>query len=74
MYSSSPSTSILDCANIGGTEGLCGVTANANYDRPPNAIGGIMPPAVQDCYAPGSTVEFESVLTAHHKGTFVFHI
>ena len=74
MYSSSPPTSILDCANIGGTEGLCGVTANANYDRPPNAIGGIMPPAVQDCYAPGSTVEFESVLTAHHKGTFVFHI
>lgn len=32
-----------------------------------------MPPAVQDCYAPGSTVVFESVLTAHHKGHFEFH-
>ncbi|EJK76336.1 hypothetical protein THAOC_01905, partial [Thalassiosira oceanica] len=30
------------------------------------------PPVVQACYSPGSVVEFESVLTAHHKGHFEF--
>jgi len=60
------------CLNRGGTDGVCGISSNANYEQPPNAMGGLMPPVVQACYSPGSVVEFESVLTAHHKGHFEF--
>jgi len=60
------------CLNRGGTDGVCGISSTANYEQPPNAMGGLMPPVVQACYSPGSVVEFESVLTAHHKGHFEF--
>jgi chitinase len=43
-----------------------------NYDLPPNAVGGVLPPVIQGCYAPGSVVEFETVLSAHHMGHFEF--
>ena len=29
------------CLNRGGTDGVCGISGNANYEQPPNAIGGL---------------------------------
>jgi len=29
------------CLNRGGTDGVCGISSNANYEQPPNAIGGL---------------------------------
>ena len=58
------------CLNIGGTEARCGKVGDHNYDVPPNAVGGTLAPAVQECYAEGAVIDVESVLTAHHKGHF----
>lgn len=55
----------------GGGPGIsvCGKVGDNNYDLPPNAVGGIMPTVIQECYAPGSIIDVESQITAHHKGT-----
>ncbi|KAL7466210.1 hypothetical protein ACHAXS_006500 [Conticribra weissflogii] len=60
------------CLNIGGTEARCGLVGDHNYDYPPNAIGGVLDPVIQGCYEPGSIIELETILTAHHKGHFVY--
>ena len=58
------------CLNIGGTEARCGLVGDHNYDLPPNAIGGVMPPTLQGCYKEGAIIDVESVLTAHHKVSY----
>ena len=59
------------CLNVGGPgKSVCGKVGDNNYDLPPNAIGGIMPTVIQECYAPGSIIDVESQITAHHKGHF----
>ncbi|KAL7486922.1 hypothetical protein ACHAW6_012519 [Cyclotella cf. meneghiniana] len=60
------------CLNIGGTEARCGLIEDRNYDYPKNFLGGIMPTVIQGCYKPGSIVDFETILTAHHMGHFEF--
>lgn len=56
-------------ANIGGVEARCGIIGGSrNYDLPRNQLGGMMAPNPQACWQPGQVVEFEVVLTAHHKG------
>ena len=59
------------CLN-GGGPGVseCGAVGGRNYDLPPNAIGGIMPTVIQECYVPGSIIDVESQITAHHKGMY----
>lgn len=59
-------------ANRGGTNAQCGITGGSrNYDYPKNAAGGAMTqPNLQACYQPGSEIDIEVVLTAHHKGHF----
>jgi len=58
------------CLNVGGPGiSVCGKVGDNNYDLPPNAVGGIMPTVIQECYAPGSIIDVESQITAHHKGT-----
>lgn len=46
------------------------MTGDHNYDLPANAVGGIMPTVIQECYAPGSIIDVESQITAHHMGHF----
>ena len=58
------------CLNIGGTEARCGKVGDHNYDYPPNAVGGVLPPTTQGCYEEEAIIDIESVLTAHHKGHF----
>ena len=60
------------CLNIGGTAAVCGLVGDHNYDYPPNAVGGILAPILQACYEPGSIIELETILTAHHKGHFTY--
>lgn len=60
-------------ANIGGTEGQCGVISGRNYDFPLNALGGPLSPRPQACYKPGQVIDLMVTLTAHHKGHFEFH-
>lgn len=60
------------CLNRGGILAACGKINDHNYDFPPNSVGGTMPPNLQGSFAKGGTVDFEVVLTAHHKGHFVF--
>ena len=60
------------CLNVGGTAARCGLVGDHNYDYPPNAVGGVLPPIIQECYNEGSIVELETILTAHHKGHFTF--
>lgn len=61
------------CLNRGGAGAACGKINDRSYDMPPNSIGGIMPPNVQGSFAKGGSVDFEVVLTAHHKGHFSFY-
>lgn len=64
-------SSLCYSLNVGGPGvSVCGKTGDNNYDMPPNAIGGIMPTVIQECYAPGSIIDVESQITAHHKGHF----
>ena len=59
------------CLNVGGPNtSVCGITGDHNYDLPPNAVGGIMPTVIQACYSPGSIIDVESQITAHHMGHF----
>lgn len=59
------------CLNVGGPGiSVCGAVGDHNYDLPPNAIGGVMPTVIQECYAPGSIIDVESQITAHHMGHF----
>ena len=61
------------CLNRGGTVAACGKTDDKNYDFPPSAIDGqMMPPNVQASTVVGGEIDVEVVLTAHHKGHFVF--
>jgi len=41
-----------------------------NYDYPPNAVGTLLGPNIQECYEESSVIDIKSVLTAHHKGHF----
>jgi hypothetical protein len=59
------------CLNTGGPgKSVCGKVGDHNYDLPPNAIGGLMPTVIQECYTPGSIIDVESQITAHHMGHF----
>lgn len=66
------------CINRGGTLARCGVLRpgagieERNYDFPRNAFGDAMPANPQEVYEEGSDVDVEVVLSAHHKGHFVF--
>ena len=54
-------------ANIGGTDAQCGIIAGQrNYDYPQNAGGGPIVFSEQACYQPGSVIDVDVVLTAHH--------
>jgi hypothetical protein len=63
-------------ANRGGVNAACGIIAGQrNYDLPKNAVGGNMKqPNIDEgvCYQPGSVIDLEVTLTAHHKGHFEF--
>jgi hypothetical protein len=61
------------CLNIGGTEAQCGISGDHNYDYPPNAVGGVLPPNTQAVYNRGDVIDVEVLLTAHHKGHFLFY-
>jgi hypothetical protein len=61
------------CLNIGGTLAACGLLSNTNYDFPPNAVGGVMPANIQGTFPKGGEIDFDVVLTAHHKGHFNFY-
>jgi len=41
-------------------------------DYPQNIYGDPLPPIPQACYAPGSTIELETLLTAGHDGHFEY--
>ena len=66
------------CLNRGGSRARCGLTENVhtggirNYDTPKNALGGMMPTKIQATYTQGQEIVLDIVLTAHHKGHFVF--
>ena len=64
------------CLNRGGTRARCGLTEDnggvRNYDTPKNALQGSMPTNIQAEWEQGSDVVLDIVLTAHHKGHFVF--
>jgi hypothetical protein len=53
------------CLNLGGTRGECGVSGSNNYD--------LIPSGVQGTYSKGAVIEFDVLLTAHHKGHFEFN-
>lgn len=55
-------------ANIGGTDAVCGIIEDKNYDYPKDAVGAPMPPDVQACWQPEQEVDMTVVITAHHKG------
>jgi len=56
----------------GKSSGGCGITGQNNYDLPKNALGGTMKANTQATYAVGQEIMVDVVLTAHHKGHFVF--
>ena len=64
------------CLNRGGSRAQCGISEDPqgtrNYDTPKNALGGQMPTMIQATYTQGQDVILDVVLTAHHKGHFVF--
>ncbi|KAL7530181.1 hypothetical protein ACHAXR_003348, partial [Thalassiosira sp. AJA248-18] len=65
------------CINRGGTLARCGVLKpgsgdERNYDFPKNAFGDAMPANPQDTYEEEQIIDMEVVLSAHHKGHFVF--
>ena len=65
------------CLNRGGTLARCGVINpgsgdDRNYDFPKNAFGDAMPANPQEVYEEGGVIDVEVVLSAHHKGHFVF--
>jgi len=60
------------CLNQGGKSSRCGMVGFHNYDSPRNALGGLMRTNVQATYTQGQEVVMDVVLTAHHKGHFVF--
>ncbi|KAL7527162.1 hypothetical protein ACHAWF_002061 [Thalassiosira exigua] len=65
------------CLNRGGTLARCGLVGDTsgsmrNYDTPKNAVGGDMPITIQANYTQGQDVILNVLLTAHHKGHFVF--
>jgi len=51
----------------------CGSVSGRNYNTPKTMNGRDMPPVIQACYLPGSLIELEVKLTAHHKGHFNFN-
>ena len=60
------------CLNRGGALAQCGITGSRNYDTPRNAHGKIMKPTIQATWKQGQEVVIDVILTAHHKGHFVF--
>jgi hypothetical protein len=60
------------CLNLGGILARCGLTADRNYDTPRNALMGTMPANPQATYVQGQMVNVEVVLSAHHRGHFIF--
>jgi len=60
------------CLNRGGTLARCGETSSNNYDYPMNGVGGPMRSNIQAVYNEGQIIDIETVVTAHHKGHWVF--
>lgn len=61
------------CLNRGGPLAACGLVDSNNYDFPLDTFGNAMPTNIQGSFAPGSEIEVDVVLTAHHKGHFEFY-
>jgi hypothetical protein len=59
--------------NRGGTAAQCGMINGRNYDLPKNALGGLLRPAIQECYEEGSVIDVKVTLTAYHGGHFEFY-
>ena len=74
------------CLNRGGSLARCGIMnarqlnenndassqQERNYDLPQNALGEPMPSNPQMTYVEGSVIDVEVILTAHHRGHFIF--
>lgn len=59
------------CANYGGQ---CGTIGQTNYNVPQNVFGQVMPKGnPQLSYRQGQEIEVDVILTAHHKGHFLFY-
>ena len=61
------------CLNIGGEEGQCGISGSNNYDFPPSVAGGVLPSNQQATYNKGQVIDVDVIVTAHHKGHFLFY-
>ena len=75
-----------NCLNRGGSLARCGIMnarqlnenndassqQERNYDLPQNALGEPMPSNPQMTYVEGSVIDVEVILTAHHRGHFIF--
>lgn len=44
------------------------MTGGRNYDHPMNSEGGPLPWNTESQYSMGSTIDIETVITAHHEG------
>lgn len=64
----------VQCLNIGGTAARCGIVGDRNYDFPKNGVGTALPNSVQATYQAGSLIDLDVILTAHHKGHFVYKV
>jgi hypothetical protein len=45
-----------------------------NYDFPASGVGTSLPNQVQGTYNEGSLIDFEVVVSAHHKGHFMYKV
>jgi len=64
------------CLNLGGTLARCGMVGSRNYDYPKNNAQEQLPmtPNPQATYHAGQEIVIDVVLTAHHKGHFVYNV
>ena len=60
--------------NTGGDIARCGKVSDRNYDLPKNNKEGTLANQVQATYNEGDTIDLDVVLTAHHKGHFVYKV
>lgn len=61
------------CLNKGGTAGSCGVTSGGrNYDYPKDTFGNPLKWVNQEMFSEEEIIDVKVVLSAHHKGHFVF--
>ena len=62
------------CLNKGGSSARCGMVDDRNYDFPASGVGTSLPNQVQGTYNEGSLIDFEVVVSAHHKGHFTYKV